>query len=97
MSSKQYFVYILSNFRRTVLYIGITDNLIKRVWQHKNSLVKGFSQRYHLHTLLYYEVFNDPTSAIEREKQIKGWTRRKKDELIMEFNPELRDLYADII
>ncbi|MCR4306225.1 MAG: GIY-YIG nuclease family protein [Candidatus Daviesbacteria bacterium] len=97
MSSKQYFVNILSNFRRTVLYTGITENLVKRVWQHKNNLVKSFSQKYFLHDLLYYEVFNDPTSAIEREKQLKGWTRAKKDTLIQKFNPELRDLYKDII
>lgn len=97
MTPKRYFVYIISNFRRTVLYTGVTDNLIKRVWQHKNNLVKGFSQRYYLHDLLYYEVFNDPNLAIEREKQIKGWIRKKKDELIMKFNPKLRDLYEDIV
>ena len=96
MSSKQYFVYIMSNFRRTVLYTGVTDNLVKRVWQHKNNLARGFSQRYHLHNLLYYEIFNNPTLAIEREKQIKGWVRKKKDELIIKFNPELKDLYEDI-
>ena len=96
MSSKQYYVYILSNFRRTVLYTGVTDNLIKRVWQHKNNLAKGFSQRYYLHNLLYYEIFDNPTPAIEREKQIKGWIRKKKDELIMKFNPELKDLYEEI-
>lgn len=88
---------MISNFRRTVLYTGITDNLIKRVWQHKNNLVKGFSRKYYLHNLLYYEIFEDPESAIEREKQIKGWTRQKKDELIIKFNPELKDLYGDII
>lgn len=97
MPSKQYFVYIISNFRKTVLYTGVTDNLIKRVWQHRNNLVKGFSQRYHLHNLLYYEVFSDPNSAIEREKQIKGWIRKKKDKLIIKFNPELKDLYEKII
>lgn len=97
MNSKQYFVYILSNFRRTVLYIGITDNLVKRIWQHKNNLVKSFSQKYFLHDLLYYEIFNDPTSAIQREKQLKGWTRAKKNELIKKLNPELKDLYEEII
>ena len=97
MTSKQYFVYIMSNFRRTVLYVGVTDNLVKRVWQHKNNLTRGFTQRYHLHNLLYYEIFNDPNSAIEREKQIKGYSRKKKDRLIMKFNPQLKDLYSDII
>ena len=96
MASKQYFIYILSNFRRTVLYVGVTDNLVKRVWQHKNNLVEGFTQRYYVHDLLYYEIFDDPNSAIEREKQIKGWIRKKKDELIMKFNPKRRDLYEDI-
>ncbi len=97
MDSKQYFVYILSNFRKTVLYIGVTDDLVKRVWQHKNDLAKGFSQRYHLHDLLYYETFEHPSSAIEREKQIKGWIRKKKDKLIIKFNPGLKDLYESII
>ncbi len=96
MSLKQYFVYIFSNFRRTVLYIGITNDLVKRIYEHKNNLAKGFSQRYYLHNLLYYEIFDNPTSAIEREKQIKGWIRKKKDELIVKFNPELKDLYEDI-
>jgi len=96
MSAKQYFVYIISNFRRTVLYTGVTDNLVKRVWQHKNNVVKGFTQKYFLHSLLYYEIFDNPTLAIEREKQIKGWVRKKKDELIMTINPELKDLYEDI-
>ncbi len=96
MSSKQYFVYIMSNFRKTVLYTGATDNLVRRVYEHKNNLVKGFTQRYYLHDLLYYEVFDDPSSAIEREKQIKGWLRKKKDGLIIKFNPELKDLYDDI-
>lgn len=97
----------MSNFRKTVLYTGVTDNLVRRVYEHKqsfpfsdekrkNNLVKGFTQRYYLHDLLYYDVFDDPTSAIEREKQIKGWVRKKKDELIVKFNPELKDLYEDI-
>jgi len=95
----------MSNFRKTVLYTGVTDNLVRRVYEHKqslrsgdlkNNLVKGFTQRYYLHDLLYYEVFDNPTFAIEREKQIKGWVRKKKDELIVKFNPELKDLYEDI-
>lgn len=97
MSSKYYYVYILSNFNRTVLYTGITGNLINRVYEHKNSLVDGFSKKYFIHDLLYYEVFENPTSAIEREKQIKSWSRKKKDNLIINFNPELRDLYGEII
>ncbi|MCL4365798.1 GIY-YIG nuclease family protein [Patescibacteria group bacterium] len=82
MSSKYYYVYMISNFRRTVLYTGTTNNLITRVYAHRNELVKSFSQKYHLHDLLYYETFKDPDSAIAREKQIKSWSRKKKDQLI---------------
>jgi putative endonuclease len=97
MSSKYYYVYILSNFERTTLYTGMTGNLIRRIYEHKNNLVDGFSKNYHIHDLIYYEVCKDPTSAIEREKQIKSWSRKKKDELIIKFNPELKDLYGEII
>lgn len=97
MNKKQYYIYILSNFTRTVLYTGITDNLIRRVWEHRSDLVKGFSQKYQVHSLLYYEVFEDPESAIEREKQIKSWNRKRKEELITKFNPGLVDIYNDII
>lgn len=88
---------MMSNFRRTTLYTCVTGNLVKRVYEHKNNLVEGFTSRYSLHDLLYYEIFEDPTSAIKREKQIKGWSRKKKDQLIMQFNPKLKDLYSDII
>lgn len=97
MASRYYYVYILSNFRRTTLYTGITSNLIKRVSEHKNNLADGFTKKYQTHDLIYYEVFEDPTSAIEREKQIKGWTRARKNELIMKFNSQLRDLYSEIV
>jgi len=94
---KYYCVYILSNFRRAVLYTGITSNLVARVYQHKNELTEGFSKSYHTHDLIYFEVFDNPTTAIEREKQIKSWSRKKKDALIMKFNPELKDLYSQIV
>ena len=97
MTSRKYFVYILSNFRKTVLYTGVTNDLVKRVWEHKNNFVKGFTQKYYIHDLVYYEVFDDPKSAIEREKQIKSWKRKSKDQLIMAFNPKLKDLYNDIL
>lgn len=97
MAYRYYYVYILSNFRRTALYTGITSNLVKRVYEHKNNLADGFSKQYHIRDLLYFEVFEDPNSAIEREKQIKGWTRAKKNELIMKFNPKLKDLYSEIV
>ncbi len=93
---KQYFIYILSNFLHMVLYIGMTNNLCKRVWEHKQELVPGFTQKYHVHNLLYYELFSDPLSAIEREKQLKKWNRSKKNALIMKMNPNLKDLYSSL-
>lgn len=96
MLRKQYYIYILSNFTRTVLYTGVTDNLVRRVWEHKNDLVPGFSQKYQVHDLLYYEIFDDAETAIEREKQIKSWNRKRKEKLITKFNPELIDLYKSI-
>jgi len=95
--SRQYYTYIITNKYNTVLYIGVTSNLIQRIYQHKNKLVKGFSMRYSLGKLVYYEVFGDPENAIMREKALKNLVRRKKDELIKNFNPELKDLYEDII
>lgn len=94
---KQFYIYILTNFNRTVLYTGVTNNLKRRVWEHKQDIVKGFTQKYRVHDLVYYEIFNDIKSAIEREKQIKSWSRERKDKLIRQFNPELKDLYKQII
>ena len=94
---KQYYVYIVSSFRRTTIYTGITSNLVKRIYEHKSSFVDGFTKKYKLHSLVYFEVFSDPNSAIEREKQIKSWSRKKKDQLIMKLNPKLKDLYQEII
>ena len=92
---KQYFVYILSNFSRT-LYIGFTSNLKKRAWEHKQKLADGFTKKYNLTMLVYYEIFNDPLSAIEREKQLKRWSRKKKLALITKMNPTFKDLNDDI-
>jgi len=94
---QQFFVYILSNFKRNVLYIGITRNLVKRVWEHREGLVNGFSKLYKVHDLLYYEIFEDSLSAIEREKQLKRWSRKKKNALIAKINPTLKDLYPTIM
>lgn len=82
---------------RPSLYIGVTSNLIKRVYEHKNHLIEGFTSNYNLHDLLYYEVFEDITAAIKREKQIKHWNRNWKLRLIKKFNPEFKDLYARIV
>lgn len=97
MSNKQYYVYILANYSRTTLYCGITNNLKRRVWEHKHDLVKGFSQKYQIHNLVYYEIFDNPENAIEREKQIKNYSRLKKEKVILEFNPKIKDLYLGIL
>lgn len=92
---RQYCVYILTNQRNTVLYIGVTNNLKRRVYEHKHKLAKGFTKRYNVEKLVYYEVGEDAYGAITREKQLKGVPRRKKIQLIESMNPEWRDLYDD--
>jgi len=79
-----------------VLYVGITNDLIRRVYEHKNKLVDGFTEKYNVDKLVYYELFNDPINAITREKQLKGYSRKKKVELITSFNPEWEDLYETL-
>jgi putative endonuclease len=90
------FVYIMANINQT-LYTGVTSNLIRRVYEHKNSLVKGFTQKYNLHMLVYYETFETIEQAIIREKQIKNMNRAEKIEMITSFNPHFNDLYDNII
>ena len=94
---KQGFVYILFNKRNGTLYTGVTSDLIKRIDEHKNKFVSGFSQKYGTDKLGYYEVFEDITFAIEREKQIKAGSRKKKLDLIESINPKWEDLYYKII
>ena len=89
---KQYYVYILTNFTNTTFYIGVTNNLIKRIYEHKNKLVKGFSDKYNLKKLVYFEETNDINSAIRREKQLKNWHRGWKINLIKSKNPNFEDL-----
>ena len=89
-----YFVYILSNWNDSVLYIGVTGNLSRRLYEHRNHLVDGFSSKYNTEKLVYFEETSDVYSAIAREKQLKGWTRKKKNDLIMKVNPEWKDLSA---
>jgi putative endonuclease len=89
-------VYILASGRNGTLYVGVTTNLIKRVWEHKSDLVEGFTRRFEVHDLVYFEVHETITSAIAREKQIKGWRRKFKLDLIESVNPYWRDLWEDI-
>jgi putative endonuclease len=88
---KQYYVYIMAN-RSGTLYAGVTNDLVKRVSQHKNRLIEGFTKKYNITNLVYYEVTDDVQTAIQREKEIKGWLRKKKTALIEAMNPEWRDL-----
>ena len=94
---KQAFIYILTNKDNNVLYIGVTTDLVKRIWEHKNKVVKGFSKKYNLNKLVYFETCDCITSAIEREKQLKNWHRAWKFNLIKEKNPQFIDLYNTII
>ena len=87
---------MLTNKGRSVLYVGVTNSLVRRIWEHKNNIIKGFSSRYNLHSLVYYEVFQDELTAIKREKQLKRYRRVWKEDLINKFNPIWRDLYDDI-
>ena len=97
MKQKSPCVYLLTNKPDGVLYLGVTSDLVKRIWQHKNSFVDGFSKRYNTHHLIWYEQHEDMMEAITREKQIKRWKREWKLRLIKETNPKWRDLYEDII
>ncbi len=93
---KDYYVYILSSKRNGTLYIGITSDLKKRVFEHKHDLIEGFTKKYKVHDLVYYEQTIDVRSAIEREKQLKKWKRKWKLELIEKMNPEWKDLYYSL-
>ena len=90
-----YFVYILSNWDDSVLYIGVTGNLPRRLYEHRNGLVDGFTKKYNIHKLVHYEHTNDVYSAISREKQLKKWSRSKKNALILRTNPDWHDLSED--
>lgn len=96
--NKKYFVYIVINEKNTVLYIGITSDLPGRIYKHKVKYYgrRSFTGRYNVDKLVYYEEFSSPQEAIAREKQLKGWVRRKKLALIKGFNPQLRDLYEGL-
>ena len=87
-----YYVYILSNWDDSVLYIGVTSNLLRRLYEHRNGLADGFTKKYNIHKLVYFEQTNDVYSALSREKQLKKWNRNKKNMLISKMNPDWVDL-----
>jgi len=93
---RRFYVYMLTNFKNTVIYTGVTNDLIRRVFEHRMKLRDGFTKRYNITKLVYYEEFVDVKNALTREKQIKGGSRRKKVELIDKFNPEWRDLFEEM-
>ena len=95
--NKTYFVYILTNFEETTFYIGVTSNLQKRIWEHKNKVIEGFTEKYNVDRLVYYEETNSVETALKREKQLKRWHRQWKINLIKEFNPEMKDLFESIV
>jgi len=92
----QHYVYILANFTNSVLYIGFTNDLEHRIYAHKEKLVDGFTKKYNCTKLIYFEKGESYEGVLGREKQLKGWTRNKKERLIKEMNPEMRDLYGSL-
>ena len=89
---KDYYVYIMTNKDNSVLYVGVTNDLVRRIYEHKNDLVEGFTQKYNVHKLVYFEQTTDVYSAITREKQLKAFRRAKKMQLIRSFNPKWNDI-----
>ena len=94
---KDYYVYILASKKNGTLYIGVTNDLIRRVYEHKHGFVNGFTKKYQVHRLVYYEHTHDVKSAIQKEKQMKKWKRQWKIELIEDMNPGWNDLYDEVV
>ncbi len=94
---KNFYVYIVTNKPRGTLYIGVTNNLVRRIYEHRNSLINGFTKRYNLKRLVYFEVFDRVEEAIHREKRLKKWNRQWKIELIEKSNPDWTDLYEELV
>lgn len=97
MNDKQYYVYIMANCINTVLYVGVTNDLQRRVYEHKNKLCKGFTEKYNVNKLVYYEIYGDAYTAISREKEIKGKSRAKKEQIVESTNPKWFDLYSEVL
>jgi putative endonuclease len=89
---RNYYVYLLTNWNNSVMYVGMTNNLERRVYEHKYGLVQGFTKKYHVHRLVYFEETGDVKAALAREKEIKKWRREKKNGLVLSNNPEWQDL-----
>ncbi|MFM9890014.1 MAG: GIY-YIG nuclease family protein [Rickettsiales bacterium] len=96
MNEIYYFVYILASGRNGTLYVGMTSNLAKRIWEHKNNVIAGFTKTYAVHRLVYYEMHTDVQEALRREKSIKRWGRQQKMQMIESNNPEWDDLYFEL-
>ncbi|KAF0191302.1 MAG: putative endonuclease [Gammaproteobacteria bacterium] len=96
VKERRYFVYLLTNWSNEVMYVGMTNDIIRRVYEHKTKTVKGFTEKYNVHKLVYFEETSDVAAAIGREKEIKKWRREKKNALVMQTNPEWRDLGGEI-
>lgn len=96
-SYQMFYVYVMSNKRRTVFYTGITNDLVRHSYEHKEKLVDGFTKKYNIDQLVYFEQYDDPETAILREKQVKDYRRSKKLELIRRSNPDFKDLYAGLL
>ncbi|MDP2919700.1 MAG: GIY-YIG nuclease family protein [Dehalococcoidia bacterium] len=94
---KTYYVYIMASKRNGTLYIGVTNDLIRRVYEHKNDLIQGFTKKYGVHTLVWFDQCDDVAVVIQREKQIKAWQRKWKLRLIEEKNPDWKDLYEELV
>jgi len=97
MLNKNYYIYILTNWDNTVMYIGVTSDLMRRLYEHKNKIYDGFTEKYNLNKLVYLELFFEVEAAIRREKEIKKWRREKKNNLVESKNPDWKDLSLELI
>jgi putative endonuclease len=97
LTDKNYYLYIVASNKNGTLYIGVTGDLVKRTYEHKHNTVDGFTRKYNVHNLVYYETYKDIEEAILREKQMKKWNRKWKVRIIEENNPEWKDLYNEVI
>jgi putative endonuclease len=94
---KNYYIYMMSNVKNNVLYIGITNDLLRRVYEHKNDLIEGFTKKYRCHKLVWFEMTSDINAAIIKEKQMKKWKREYKENVINKMNPDWKDLYEGLV